>query len=82
MLLPPAWPMLMALRTIAPASYFQYVHPVAASSEYTDPFEPPAKTRLPTTVGWAARTVSPANANAHFSFRFGTSAAVSPGFGW
>src|SRR5260370_15396840 len=36
----------------------------------------------PTTAGCAERTVSPWNANAHFSLRLGTSSAPNPGLGW
>src|SRR4051812_23795332 len=44
----------------------------------------PTKTRPPTMVGCTAADVSPAKPKAHFSFRFGTVAAVSvpPGCDW
>src|SRR5262245_49175843 len=56
----------------------QYVQPVFASSEYTVPFWVPTKIRPAATVGWPYADSVSGNANAHFSLRAGTCAAVSP----
>ena len=71
-------PMVTAARTLAAAGKYQWMQPVEASSAYTLPLWLPTKTRPPTTVGWASAATSPGKPNAHFSFRRGTCAAVSP----
>src|SRR6185436_12975671 len=51
--------------------------PLLAFNEYTAVLALPTKTRPPTTVGCAKARLTPENANAHFSFRRGTSLAES-----
>ena len=71
--------MLIAVRTPAFARNDQWMHPVAASSEYTKPVSAPTKTRPPATVGCPYAELPIGKPNAHFSASFGVSAAVSPG---
>src|SRR6185503_12473331 len=74
----PTRPTLIAERTPWPASKNQWMQPVAALSEYTLPPQLPTNTRPPAIVDCAYDCRSPGNANAHFSFRLGTSLAVRP----
>src|ERR1700679_3821025 len=74
--------MLMAVRTGPSALKLQYMHPVAASSEYTSPPALPTNNRPPTTAGWENAIGSLGNAKAHFSLSLGTSPASRPCFFW
>src|SRR5882672_5522132 len=80
-LLPFTDPTLIAVRTPPSASNDQYVHPLAASSEYTRLMSLPTNTRPATIDGCAYACAPPGNPNAHLSVSFGTSAAVRPGAG-
>ena len=73
---------LTAVRTPAFARNDQWTHPLAASSEYTNPVSAPTKTRPPATVGCPYAELPFGKPNAHFSASFGTSAAVRPGAVW
>ncbi len=73
-------PIVIAVRTPAFARNDQWTHPVAASSEYTNPVSAPTKTRPPTTDGCPYAELPFGKPNAHFSANLGTSAAVRPGW--
>ncbi len=66
---------MIAVRTGASGLNAQYWQPLFAFSEYTAVPALPTKTRPATTVGCANARFAPGNANAHFSFKRGTSVA-------